>query len=68
MKRLVMIVVPLLLSIGTTRAACIDPGAVASTRAAADPQCPCATGGGHERYVHCVARIANETASDPGQR
>jgi hypothetical protein len=58
MKRLSMTVVPLLLSIGTARAACTDPAAVASTRATADLQCPCTTAGGHKLYIHCVARIA----------
>src|SRR5262245_4379186 len=54
MKRFVRIAVPLLLSIGTARAACTDPAAVASTRAAAELQCPCETAGGHKPYVHCV--------------
>src|SRR5258706_3256908 len=62
MKRIVMIVVPLLLSIATARAACPDPAAVASTRAAADLQCPCTTTGGHGPYIQCVARIAKEAA------
>jgi hypothetical protein len=43
MNRFAMVVVLLLLSIETARAACNDPAAVASTRAAADVQCPCAT-------------------------
>ena len=40
MNRFAMVVVLLLLSIETARAACNDPAAVASTRAAADVQCP----------------------------
>jgi plastocyanin len=62
MKRLAMIAVPLLLSIGSARAACTDAAAVASTRAAADVQCPCATASGHKPYVQCVARIARAAA------
>jgi hypothetical protein len=41
MTRFVTIVVPLLLSLGTARAACTDAAAVAATRAAAEAQCPC---------------------------
>jgi plastocyanin len=62
MKRVVMIVVALLLSIGTARAACTDPAAVASTRATADLECPCATATGHKSYIQCVARIAKAAA------
>jgi plastocyanin len=58
MKRFVMIVVALLLSIGAARAACTDPAAVASTRAAADLQCPCESASGHKPYIQCVAHIA----------
>jgi len=58
MKHVVMLVVPLLLSIGDARAACNDSVALASMRAAADLQCPCATAVGHAPYVHCVARVA----------
>lgn len=47
----------LLLSIGTGRAAC-DPAAIASTRAAAELQCPCASAVAHAAYVHCVAEAA----------
>ena len=42
MTRLTIVVVPLLLSLGTARAACTDAAAVAATRAAAEAQCPCA--------------------------
>jgi hypothetical protein len=42
MTRFVTIVVPLLLSLGTARAACTDAAAVSATRATAEAQCPCA--------------------------
>jgi len=63
MKRFVRIAVPLLLSIGTARAACTDPAAVASTRAAAELQCPCETAVGHKPYVRCVAQVAKAAAT-----
>jgi len=63
MKRFMKIVVPLLLSIGTARAACTDPAAVASTRAAAELQCPCDTAVGHKPYIHCVAQVAKAAAT-----
>ena len=62
MNRFAMTVVLLLLSMGTARAACNDPAAVASTRAAADLQCPCATAANHKLYVHCVAQAAKAAA------
>ena len=63
MKRFMKIVVPLLLSIGTARAACTDSAAVASTRAAAELQCPCDTAVGHKPYIHCVAQVAKAAAT-----
>ena len=46
-------------------AACTDPGAVASTRAAAESQCHCATATSHGEYVRCVAAVAKADASLP---
>jgi hypothetical protein len=62
MKRFLMVVVPMLLSVGSARAACTDPAAVAATRSAADLQCPCAAAIGHKPYVQCVARVAKAAA------
>jgi plastocyanin len=56
------IVVALLPSVGTARAACTDPDAVAATRAAAELQCPCATASAHGAYIRCVARVAKAAA------
>ena len=63
MERVLMAVAPLLLSIGTARAACTDSAAVASTRAAAELQCPCATFSGHKPYIQCVAKFAKAAAT-----
>src|SRR4029077_13532265 len=63
--RFVTIVVPLLLSLGTARAACTDAAAVAATRAAAQAQCPCAAASGHKAYSRCVAQVA-KTAAQSG--
>ena len=65
MTRFVTIVVPLLLSLGTARAACTDAAAVAATRAAAEAQCPCAAGSGHKAYIRCIAQVA-KTAAQSG--
>jgi plastocyanin len=62
MTRFVMIVAPLLLSMGTARAACTDAAAVAATRAAAEAQCPCAAATGHKTYIQCVAHVAKTAA------
>ena len=62
MTRFVTIVVPLLLSLGTARAACTDAAAVAATRAAAEVQCPCAAASGHKAYIRCVAQVAKAAA------
>jgi len=67
MKRFIGIVVPLLLSIGTARAACTDSAAVASARAAAELQCPCDKVRSHKSYVHCVAQAAKASGSLPKQ-
>jgi hypothetical protein len=58
MSRLMIVVVTLLLSLGTARAACTDAAAVAATRAAADALCPCGTFRSHKAYIHCVAQVA----------
>src|SRR5262249_11795715 len=63
MKGLMRIVVPLLLSMGTARAACTDAAAVAATRAAASAQCRCETFAKHKSYVHCVAQAAKAAAT-----
>jgi plastocyanin len=65
MSRLTVVVVPLLLSLGTARAACTDAAATAATRAAADVQCPCGTMSSHKAYLHCVAQVA-KTAAQSG--
>ena len=65
MTRFVTIVVPVLLSLGTARAACTDPAAVAATRAAAEAQCPRGTFSSHKAYLHCVAQVA-KTAAQSG--
>ena len=65
MTRFVTIVVPLLLSLGTARAACTDAAAVAATRAAAEAQCPCASASGHKAYIRCIAQVA-KTAAQSG--
>jgi plastocyanin len=62
MSRLTIVVVTLLLSLGTARAACTDAAAVAATRAAADALCPCGTFRSHKAYLHCVARVAKAAA------
>src|SRR5262245_26345990 len=63
MKRSSMpMVVALLLSVGSARAACTDPGAVTSVRATADQQCPCESASGHKAYVRCVAGVAKTAA------
>ena len=63
MKGLIRVVILLLFSIGTARAACTDPAAVASTRAAANAQRPCESFGSHKLYVHCVAQFAKAAAT-----
>jgi len=55
-------IITLLISIGSAQAACTDPAAVASTRAAAELQCPCASAGSHKAYVKCVAQAAKTAA------
>ena len=62
MSRLMIVVVTLLLSLGTARAACTDAAAVAATRAVADTRCPCGTFRSHKAYVHCVAQVAKAVA------
>jgi plastocyanin len=58
MKTFVVWIAALLLFIGSARAACTDSAAVASTRAAAELQCPCAMATGHVPYAKCVAHVA----------
>jgi plastocyanin len=58
----VIIVVSLLVSLGTARAACTDLGAVASVRAQAEQECPCTSATGHRPYVRCVAQVAKTAA------
>src|SRR5215468_7979604 len=59
MSRFAIVVVTLLLSLGSARAACTDAAAgFAATRAAADAQCPCGTFSSHKAYLHCVAKVA----------
>src|SRR5262245_411716 len=59
MSRRTIVVVTLLLSLGSARAACTDAAAgFAATRAAADAQCPCGTFSSHKAYLHCVAKVA----------
>src|SRR6516165_1857225 len=65
MRRLTIVVVLLLLSLGTAHAACTDAAALAATRAAADAQCPCGTFSSHKAYLHCVAQVA-KTAAQSG--
>jgi plastocyanin len=62
MKRFVMVVVSILLSLGLARASCTDPTAVASTRAAAALRCPCTGATNHKRYIQCVAQVAKAAA------
>jgi len=62
MKRFAMSVASLLLAIGSARAACTDSAAVASARAAAEIQCPCAMASNHTKYVQCVAQAAKTAA------
>src|SRR5262245_10571683 len=62
MSRLTIVVVTLLLSLGTARAACTDAAAVAATRAVADTLCPCGTSRSHKDYLHCVAQVAKAAA------
>ena len=62
MTRLTIVVVALLLSLGTARAACTDAAAVAATRAAADARCPCGAASSHKTYLHCVAQVAKTAA------
>src|SRR5262245_54973010 len=63
MKGLIRVVVLLLFSIGTARAACTDPAAVASMRAAAYAQCTWESFASHKLYVHCVAQFAKAAAT-----
>src|SRR6516225_8147008 len=65
MSRLTIVVVTVLLSLGTARAACTDAAALAATRAAADAQCSCGTFSSHKAYLHCVAQVA-KTAAQSG--
>ena len=58
MRRLTIVVVLLLLSLGTAHAACTDAASVTATRAAAEAQCPCGTFSSHKTYLHCVAQVA----------
>jgi plastocyanin len=60
--KLVRVVLSLLLSTGTARAMCSDVGAMASVRAEAEQQCPCASASAHRSYVQCVARVAKAAA------
>jgi len=60
--KLAMIVLSLVLSTGTARAACSDLAAVATVRAEAEGQCPCASASGRRPYVQCVARVAKTAA------
>ena len=62
MRLFEMIIVTLLVSTGSAQAACTDSAAVASTRAAADLQCPCASAGSHKAYVKCIAHAAKTAA------
>src|SRR6516164_4765859 len=62
MRRLTIVVVLLLLSLGTAHAACTDAGAVTATRAAVDAQCPCGAMSSHKTYLHCVAQVAKMAA------
>jgi len=57
----VIIVVSLLVSVGTGRAACTDLEA-AAVRAQAEQECPCTSATGHRPYVQCVARVAKTAA------
>jgi plastocyanin len=57
-----IIVASLLGSLATVRAACTDLEAVASVRAQAEQQCPCASAAGHRQYVQCVAAVAKAAA------
>ena len=62
MRRFAMSAASLLLAIGSARAACTDSAAVASARAAAEVQCPCATAASHTQYVQCFAQAAKAAA------
>jgi len=66
MSRLTIVVVTLLLSLGTARAACTDAAAVAATRAAADTLCPCGQQAPAGRRCVAVDHTTGITADGDG--